>query len=115
MSVSTCTSAPKRQTSVAKYLSHIVSIWSDREPPNNRETSSSPRPMMRPLTVTAPPIGHWRATRATSAPVAVHYRIPSEPLAKRGEPPLGMEPAGKGVAGCGIAFLLLPVARLQEA
>ena len=36
MSVSTCTSAPKRQTSVPKYLSHIVSIWSDREPPNNR-------------------------------------------------------------------------------
>jgi hypothetical protein len=61
-----------------------------------------------PVTSDASAYRHWVATRTAVAPISVHYRIPTEPLAKRGEPPLGMEPSGQGVAGCGIGFLLLP-------
>jgi hypothetical protein len=50
---------------------------------------------------------HWRAKRPTLSTVSVSYRFPITPTPEHG-PPLGMAAAGKGVAGCGIGFLLLP-------
>lgn len=66
------------------------------------ETSDDP-----PVTGYDSAFRHLRAKRPTSSRVSVSYRIPITPAPKHG-PPLGMAAAGKGVAGCGIGFLLLP-------
>jgi hypothetical protein len=61
----------------------------------------------RPVTGYDSAFRHWRAKRPTISRVSVSYRIPITPAPEHG-PPLGMAAAGKGVAGCGIGFLLLP-------
>jgi hypothetical protein len=66
------------------------------------ETSDDP-----PMTGYGSAFRHWRAKRPTLSRVSVSYRTPITPAPEHG-PPLGMAAAGKGVAGCGIGFLLLP-------
>jgi hypothetical protein len=50
---------------------------------------------------------HWQADRAVGSSVTIRYRVATQPIADRG-PPYGMKPAGEGVAGSGISFLVLP-------
>lgn len=51
---------------------------------------------------------HWEAARDIAYPVALSYRIPTQPADERKGPPYGMKAAGGGVAGSGYGFLLLP-------
>jgi hypothetical protein len=50
---------------------------------------------------------HWQVGRTTTFPVSVRYRITTQDAAESG-PPYGMKAAGRGVAGSGSGFLLLP-------
>jgi len=51
---------------------------------------------------------HWQAARPTVFPVSVRYRIATQPTDEANGPPAGMKASGKGVAGLGLGFLLLP-------
>lgn len=58
--------------------------------------------------VDGPAYRHWQAGRMTVPPVSLRYRIPVQQPGEMGGPPYGMKPAGNGVAGSGLGFLVLP-------
>jgi hypothetical protein len=58
--------------------------------------------------VDGPAYRHWQAARMTVPPLSLRYRIPVQAPEEMGGPPYGMKPAGQGVAGSGLGFLVLP-------